>query len=237
MDRRAVISAMGASALFGVSGCLDTEQDSTPQMKDRPLPPENRTTDSVVAFVEEYESATFYNEIRSTERTAESISVSCNAVLDRETDTGFYVLTRCGGSATLRDGTAEYPPTAYGLTTYRVTENDVQRVTASSLTAGDGYRLLLVNFDDSTHKLSVDMAPSSQSNDESIHSTSPQLGSEEAVGRRLETDGATEYELTVDLDTERQATFEGSTSGSPGLGIYVTATEIDIGPLPSIPGL
>lgn len=199
------------------------------------MPPEQLTTDSVVDFVEKYEEVEFHNHILSVEQNPESISLTCNATLDRATESGFYVLTQCGGSATLQDGTAEYPSMAYGITVYRITENSVQRVNTSMEEGATGYYVLSVNFDDIGHEVSIDMTSSSKSSDNTVYDGSLSLGTEEAIGQWVESTEVPEYELTLRLDGKEEAIFNGSSSQSVGVGIYITADQTEIGALSSIP--
>ncbi|OAQ53752.1 hypothetical protein HTG_05680 [Natrinema mahii] len=226
---------IGASSVLGISGCYEESREPAPEPEDHPTPPEQLTSDSVVDFVRKYETATFHNHILSNEQNPESIDASCNAVFDREIESAFYVLTRCGGSATLEDGIAEYPSSAYGITTYRVTENQVQRVTASPAERPDGYLVLLANFDDSERDVSVVMTSVTESDDETILEESLALDSEEGIEHRVESDEATEYELTVNRDDKTTATFADDLSRSAGVSIYLTANEVEIGALSSLP--
>lgn len=235
MNRRNIVMTMGASAVLGIGGCLDEPRESTLEPKKYPALPERLTSDSVVDFVREHETVRFYNHIRSNERNPESIDATCSAVLDRETESAFYVLTHCGGSAALEDGVAEYPSSAYGITTYRVTESRVQRVTASPAERRDGYLVLLANFDASEHDLSVVVTAATKSEDEPILEESQTLDSEGGVEYRLESGDTSAYELTLSRDDEPDVTFDGRFSRSADVGIYITADGTELGALSSLP--
>lgn len=236
MNRRKLLAVTGSSLALGISGCLGEGQGPTAQEKEHPIPPEQLYPDSVVNFVKEYEGVEFYNQILSAEQNTEAISLTCNANLDRETESGFYVLTQCGGSATLQDGHAEYPPMAYGITIYRITENrTVQRVNTPMEAGATGYYILLVNFDGIGHEVSIAMTSSSKSSDNAVYDESHNLGNEAASGQWVESTEVPEYELILGLDGKEEETFVGSTSQSVGIGIYLTADRTEIGPISSIP--
>ncbi|WP_226040439.1 hypothetical protein [Natrinema sp. DC36] len=249
MNRRRLLEMAGASSVLGMSGCFYENRESTLESKASPAPPERLTPDSIVDFVEEYETVERYNRLLSDyedpeQGFLESIDISCNAVFDRETASGSYALTLCAGSITTSHSISDRPSAAFGVSAYRVTETRVQRVTASRVgrhairsRAGqeDDYTLLFVNFDAVEHDLTAVVTSPAESIDEPILEASYTIDSGEGIERRLERTEATRYDVTVRLDGETRATLEDGQPRSVGATSYISDDEIEIGTFSAIP--
>ncbi|WP_254763034.1 hypothetical protein [Natrinema marinum] len=249
MNRRRLIETAGAGSILGLGGCFYEERETALESKPYPELPERRTPESVVGFVEEYETVTQHNRLLSIHEdpewgSLESIDIACNAVFDGETASGSYALTLCGGSVTTSHWTADRPPAAFDVAAYRVTETRVQRVTASRVGRNaiesrigreDGYSLLCVNFDDVEHDLTVVVTDPAASGDEPILEASHTIDGEAGIERRLERTEATEYDITVTLDGETRATVDGGRQQSVGATVYVVDGDLETGTISEIP--
>ncbi|MFU8867679.1 hypothetical protein [Natronococcus sp.] len=236
MKRRRLLAGAGVALLLPLSGCLSNSVDP----KDHPPIPDPLTRETVVNFVEAYETAETHNRLRDTS-SADSITVSCAAVFNREANAAYYVITLCG--ATLSNepliGSASVGHYETYAPTYRVDEQRVQRIEVErDVQEGADHIVRLFNFDDADHEPSLTITPLADSKEDQILASEYALASETAVERRVDLTVGTEYELAVELNNADQSeTFNWDVHDqSRGVGIYFTPEgTIELGPLPRDP--
>lgn len=246
MRRRSLL--LTGSTVLGLAGCLDGNEAGD-RVEEKPYPdrPDELTAESALEYVRAYEEARVYNE--HVDDDAISLSVGCDAVLDRTADDTFYVVSRCFGTLEAETGgllgiggtvghyDLETPPT-----TTLVDRDGRERFDrvgyAVAAREGDAPRLYLANVDDDAHEVAVTVAPADGTGEPAFDGTFelepgtahlesgvvPDGGDEAyAIDVRLERGSAASHEWERD-----EAALEGEPS-LPDVGVYVTpAGDLDV---------
>lgn len=226
MERRKLL--IGAGITASVSGAAflvgSNAVGDSPNPKEVPEIPEPLTRESVVEFVEEYESAVYHNNFIA-ENDVDSVTVDCRAELDRQVNGNFYVITSCGGSARTEHLLA---PTDVGeLGTfpraYRVTHQQVQRVISENLSTAGDTCFLLFNFSDREHELEFSSSPTDNSAGGQQIGFAYTIASEAGVRHCTDISGDSIPEVTVLLDGNQSTTFEQTGEDHPRQTVvYIT---------------
>lgn len=234
MRRRTVLGCVGAAVVTTLSGCFTDSVEA----KEYPEIPDPLTRRTVVDFVEAYETAASHNWILERETDPDSITVLCDAVFDRETESGFYVDTTCGAAAWHEPtfGSASVADYATYATTYRVDEERVRRAELTNVDGRGDHAVRALNFDDVDHELTLAVTPRANA-DEPVLDERYVLADGTGLERRIELAVGGTYEVDVDLEAGPSATFEwGVDDRSRGVGIYVTPRGTpDVDALPDDP--
>lgn len=236
-----MLAGTGTALSSSVAGCLS----SSVEPKAYPEVPESLTEETVVDFVEEYETATYHSDILENESRVDSINVVCDAVFDREVESTFYVITNCGGSANHEPlfGSASVGQYETYAPTYRVNEQHVHRVEVErDVRRSADYIFRMLNFEAAEYELALTITPPTDSKENQILASEYALDSETGLERRVDLTVGKEYELTVELnegDHSERVKWDSETfkwdvqNQSRGVGIYVTRHRtIEIEPLP-----
>ncbi|MCU4925695.1 hypothetical protein OB905_06800 [Halobacteria archaeon AArc-dxtr1] len=242
MNRRQLLAATGAGALVGVGGCIDGSQESAdgdatdsqdvvvengapPPRDEFPDRPDELDNESVLEYVGEHQRTVL----------VQNPYTGCEPQVAAEYEEGFYVgLEEC--DIITSEGDAAEVPVLYLVTetdTYRL-ELDVQEAVGAGFEDGGPHNLVLANFDDTEHDLSVELVHYDADGDSTVAlDTTYTLGGERGVYLDAVPVSRSETDLRVELADGSEVSERLETTPNPAAepfrAVYITpASELVI---------
>jgi hypothetical protein len=251
VNRRTVLGCVGTTVSLSVAGCFGSdnspeeredspeeredspeEREDSPEERGFPEKPDPLTKESVKAFVTEHEEVWIHNH-QLTEDTTE-ISVGCaNTAVVMEREGGYYVTTMCSSTVHLEEGAVGggVPSRRF----YFVSDDATRRIdydhsideskrtyrNSSSSSEHIGFRL--VNFDETTHEVSVTVTHRKENETILDRTYEPVSASFFTLSGLTAVEGI--YDVTVELNEEESAAYEWQIENigpQYGMDIYIS---------------